>query len=108
MYVCVLCVKERESVCMCVLCVCVRESVYYVCMCVVCVCERESVCMCVCERVCVCMCVVCERENALIVLHTLCYQFCIVLSYSYYIHTFVLHTLYVILIVYHHACTHQS
>ena len=59
------------------------------------------VCVCVRERECV---YVCERENALIVLHTLCYTFCIVLSYSYYIHTFVLHTLYVIFCI--PSCMH--
>ena len=38
--------------------------------------------MCVCERECVCECMyVREKGNALIVLHILCYQFCIVLSY---------------------------
>ena len=78
-------------VCVCV-CVCERECMY------VCVCERESMCVresIMCKR---------ERENAIIVLHTLCYPFCIVLSYSYYIHTFVLHTLYVIFCI--PSCMH--
>ena len=66
-------------------------------------------CVDLCERDIVYVCryvyrYVCERENAIIVLHTLCYQFCIVLSYSYCIHTFVLHTLYVIFCI--PSCMH--
>jgi hypothetical protein len=47
-----MCVRERESVCVCV-CVCVCASV----------CRRPCVCLCVCECVCVCVCT-CVQETA--------------------------------------------